>query len=412
MTSRRVRSIDPIRVVLVVIGGLALCWLSIAVTMSNVATGASPLLALRVWPWSSSAASALAEQDIVTATARSQEEARYYASDALARSPVDARAARVLGLFDALRARNRAAQFAFYYAQRLSRRDLPTQMWLIEQSVDQNDIPSALSHYHIAMRTSQTSRAILIPVLADAAENPAVAKPLAQLLRQRPNWWLDFYDSAVPKISSPISLALIVSALHFNPADPLEGARLRQGMQRLVALDAVDAAYHIYRKAFVAQNQAAVLIRNGGFESGVGLPPFDWQFSDSPDHQGIIEPRDGSHGSAALSIAGTSSGEVARELLMLPPGQYKLSFLIGAVRGDATQHPDAMIVCLRGAEILAFRFPATPTPQVITKTLGIPDKACRTQWLIISSNGSSEVSDPPWIDDITIRAVGRSVGRS
>lgn len=97
---------------------------------------------------------------------------------------------------------------------------------------------------------------------------------------------------------------------------------------------------------------------------------------------------------------------------MLPPGQYKLSFLIGAVRGDATQHPDAMIVCLRGAEILAFRFPATPTPQVITKTLGIPDKACRTQWLIISSNGSSEVSDPPWIDDITIRAVGRSVGRS
>ncbi|MCB8835101.1 hypothetical protein LJD42_26475, partial [Escherichia coli] len=140
----------------------------------------------------------------------------YYASDALARSPVDARAARVLGLFDALRARNRAAQFAFYYAQRLSRRDLPTQMWLIEQSVDQNDIPSALSHYHIAMRTSQTSRAILIPVLADAAENPAVAKPLAQLLRQRPNWWLDFYDSAVPKISSPISLALIVSALHFN----------------------------------------------------------------------------------------------------------------------------------------------------------------------------------------------------
>ncbi|MCE3590439.1 hypothetical protein LXJ59_28020, partial [Escherichia coli] len=108
-------------------------------------------------------------------------------------------------------------------------------------------------------------------------------KPLAQLLRQRPNWWLDFYDSAVPKISSPISLALIVSALHFNPADPLEGARLRQGMQRLVALDAVDAAYHIYRKAFVAQNQAAVLIRNGGFESGVGLPPFDWQFSDSPD---------------------------------------------------------------------------------------------------------------------------------
>lgn len=375
--------------------------------MSNVLAVAAPLLAHRVWPWSSSAASALAEQAIATAAGRSREKAWRYASDALARSPVDARAAGVLGLLRVSSGRPRAAQLSFSYSQRLSRRELQTQMWFIEQSVAENDVQSALDHYNIAMQTSRASRALLLPVLEDAAENPAVAKPLSQLLQRRPNWWLDFYDTAIPNISSPASLMVLISALHFNPADPLENARLRQGMQRLVTLGAVGSAYHIYQRALGIQSPAAVLLRNGGFEGGAGLPPFDWQLSDNPDYQGIIEPRDGSKGSASLSITGTSSGEVARQLLMLAPGHYEFSLLVGEVGSDTSQNPSSTIVCLGGVKVMNFQFPSAPKPQIISKYLDIPDEACSAQWLIISSNGNRELADPPWVDDIAIRAAVR-----
>ena len=43
----------------------------------------------------------------------------------------------------------------------MSRRDLPTQLWLIEENVNRNNVPGALRHYDVALRTSLSSHELL-----------------------------------------------------------------------------------------------------------------------------------------------------------------------------------------------------------------------------------------------------------
>src|SRR3546814_17422634 len=60
------------------------------------------------------------------------------------------------------------------YSQTLSRRDLRTQLMAIELAVARDDIPSALRHYDIALRTKKNAPDLLFPVLTSALTNPTI----------------------------------------------------------------------------------------------------------------------------------------------------------------------------------------------------------------------------------------------
>ncbi|MEG8026197.1 hypothetical protein QP162_20825 [Sphingomonas aurantiaca] len=133
---------------------IVLLWLSVAVSFEGVFARRDPVVALRWAPWSAQAkivqSTALAT-DTATDTAGSAAtatgagtaadpatiaKARTLAQQALDRSPVQASAARAIGVA-ALSARDNAtAGRAFTYAARLSRRDLPTELYWIEIQCD------------------------------------------------------------------------------------------------------------------------------------------------------------------------------------------------------------------------------------------------------------------------------------
>ena len=114
--------------------------------------------------------------------------ARTLALAALRRDPTMAPAWRLLALAASMQGREREAARLFHFAERLSRRDLPTQLWLIEESVSRNDIPGALRHYDIALRTSLASPELLFPVLTRASGDNNVVGPLGTLLASDPPW--------------------------------------------------------------------------------------------------------------------------------------------------------------------------------------------------------------------------------
>ena len=60
----------------------------------------------------------------------------------------------------------------FHFASSLSRRDVPTQLWLIEDAVRKNDIPGALSHYDAALRSSLASQQISAATSSAAPMRP------------------------------------------------------------------------------------------------------------------------------------------------------------------------------------------------------------------------------------------------
>ena len=76
----------------------------------------------------------------------------------------------------------------FGLIERMSRRDLPTQVWLIEERVRRDDIAGALRHYDIALRTGPEASERLFPVLIAATANDGIVGPLTALLRTDPPW--------------------------------------------------------------------------------------------------------------------------------------------------------------------------------------------------------------------------------
>lgn len=392
---------------LLILGGAtALGLLSVAVTASTTLSGSAPELALTLWPASSAAAARKAEVLTTTGDPGRMAEAGELARRALLRQPLDATAARTLSIVAAQTGRADDAEQMLALAEWLSRRDALTQVALIEAKVAKGDVVGALVHYDRAMRTSVSTRAILLPVLVPAADNPQIARQVATLLRGRPWWWQDFFDRYSQVGTNSASLAAITAALDFRPSVAAEAERLSIAINRLIGLGDVDRAGRLYARVRPGPGLAATL-RDGGFENDAPLPPFEWTYVTSDERAGIREYRDGASGKVALSLTGTEAGIVARQLLTLAPGRYALSARIGETGADTAARPFVTLACLD----------TRPTSGVVLKTAVLPaavratawwmafeiPRSCRMQWLSISVSGNLDTTTTtPWIDDMRI----------
>lgn len=391
------------RIALVLSLALLLLLLSVALTMSLVLRQNSGQT-LRWWPGAEAAARRSADLlRLSPPTSNDVSAARRLATNALAKEPANAAAARDLGLVYSLQGNAAAAARAFAYAERMSRRDLPTQLALIESRVQAGDVAGALKHYDRAMRVSLESRDMLMPTLVRAAQDPVVADVLKTIVAARPNWWPRFTDALVGQSEGADAIARILVALDLNPADAEQGRQLGIGLRHMVDLGAVPQAYALYRQVRKFPGRRMPLLRDGNFEAAGLLTPFEWQLTEAADRQAIREAREGAEGQFALSLYGDRAGEVARELMVLAPGTYRLSGLAGSVAADAPQ-PSVAVVCAKDAMVLT----SIPLPRgAQTRFSGnfqVP-AGCTAQWLFVSIAGSLDRQvDAPWIDAIDVRA--------
>lgn len=393
-------------IVLVVAG----IWFSTAVTLGQVIGDSNPEKAL-VWGNSAEAQATMAQTILQqgrpgrTDLAR----ARRMAEGALLREPVNVAAARSLALVAGLSNDRRKTARLMHYAESLSRRDALTQFWLIEEKVERNDIDGALRHYDRALRSSPASRDTLLPILVQASADPAIARPLAALLAARPAWWEDFTDKLLTEGNAPATMTHIVRRLRLNPDDEMETLRLRMAMDRLVDLRAHRRAYEVYRQARGGTEASRSLVRDGGFEGEGGLPPFEWRLSEEPSLGAIRELRpDGAAGMALSLIADSGrSGEVARQLLVLPAGSYELSALAGNIAEDRLARPVISVTCAGGQPVLVRLIPPTgpASGATVRQRFTVPAGNCAGQWLSISIGAGLEAqgSSPAWIDSIALR---------
>jgi hypothetical protein len=321
------------------------------------------------------------------------------AQAALQREPVNAVAARTLGLLAARRGDEAQANRLMRYSEMLSRRDLWTQLWMIESNVQRNDIGEALRHYDRALRTSDSAKELLFPILLDAAASPAVTPQLGRLLAARPAWWEDFVTRLVTEGRSSMAIEAIALALRLDPAIPPERSLLAAAVNRLTQLGDYQRALDLYRRAGGAGN---VLVRNGDFEAESRFAPLDWVLSDSNGAGGMMQPGlPGGKGLLMVVEAGSPGGTVARQLLVLPAGAYRFSALAGRVSGE--DRPRVTLACIRtNATLFDLRLPPSgPAGQAISQEFTVGGAACPAQWLIITAPQPTG-DEGPWIDRISV----------
>jgi len=387
--------------------GIGLAWLSLAVTADQVLGRRSPDTAVQLGTGGAAARAALANREVQPggATARLAD-ARDLAVRALAREPVSVPAVRALGTAAALGGDLTRANRLFGYAEQLSRRDLTTQLWLIEEQVRRGDVRGALVHYDRALRTSRPARSILFPVLATAASDPDITASLSRIMARRVAWGPDFLAvMAETPDASPDALGRLLIAARLRPDMPGEMVPLGAALARLIAAGHYEQGYAAYRRAVGAR--APEPVRDGGFEAAGVLPPFDWSLADETDLSASREPKqDGSGLELVLRATDGRSGDLARQLLLLAPGTYRLGVTASGAASDSVIRAAVVVACAGAGGGERLRLPLSATSRArLHGDFTIP-AGCRAQWLTITAP-SGLGADPVTVDDLRIDAPRR-----
>ena len=327
------------------------------------------------------------------------------AQDAFRRDPTALRAVTGFAFTAALRRDQRRADAIFGYAERLSRRDPETQLWLIEHSVRQNDIPGALSHYDKILRTAPAAWPNLFPILIDASSNPPIADALNRMLRTNPIWGHDFLLHLADSTTDARAIYNVSRGL-LRPEPERQHEVIVPLLKRLVTLGRPDLGRRAFEAAVGADAQSGTLVRDGEFRNARGLPPFDWDYTDDGQLNPERRPREGAPNAFALYLPASppQDGQSARQLLRLAPGSYQVRAMIGAVPQDEHQRPYLRVYCAETQErtLLHADFPvAAPA---MAGRFSVPAN-CPNQWLSIWVRGDLDTSAPasPWIGSIAVR---------
>lgn len=412
-TKRVLTAAVVLRTALVLAGAAALLWFSAALTLSLVLAKANPDVAIAWWSLeadarASAAAAILTQGQTPADIARAAD----LAEGALRREPVNAVAARTLGMVAAFRGDTARAGRLMTYAESLSRRDVPTQLWMIESSVTRNDIPGALLHYDRALRTSPRMGDTLLPILVQASAAPGVTPHVAELVGRRPLWWSVFAQRLIMESQSPAPMRLILARIGLDPATQGERELLNLAISRLADLGDYPGAYALYAQAKGEAGRRVEPLRDGEFQQDLRLALFDWVLVDDPGLGAIRQPRAGEAEDQALFLVSDQgrSGEVARQMLLLPPGRYRLTMRIGDIQGDELTRPSLTLRCAGASpQILsASRLPVTPTAgRSIEQDFTVPAAGCAAQWIAFGINsGLEEQRGRPWLDSLAVRHLG------
>lgn len=370
---------------------------SCLLSLSIVSAQADPALATRLWPANSIAQANLAATLFAEdPSPKGAAKAAIPASLALARQPGNVVAARTMAGIEAARNHSSVSLQWLIYAQSLSRRDLVTQLMLIETKVSAGDVPGALLHYDRAMRVFQSSWPTLFPILFSAAADPVVRPQLIAMLNRRPGWFIPFMSQFTAGATPFATIYPVVRAIRFDPAVPQDRELLAHAIRK-----GADAGNYAQARALLPQGGRASP-RNGDFEAAGSYPPFDWVLQDDGELSATIQTADDPDRGNVLTLTAQNgrSGEVARQLLLLAPGRHAITLRSGALPSDANARPEVRITCAASKkEALRWRLSGSG----VVRQAFIISPGCDAQWLAISIAAASDGStSQPWIDDLRV----------
>ncbi|TGX50366.1 hypothetical protein E5A73_18320 [Sphingomonas gei] len=349
--------------------------------IANIADNNAPSRALRFYPFHGDA---LANQAFNTLqggrpadVARAEELARR----AFYRDPTSVAAVRTLGLIQDVRGKRNRASRVLGHALALNRRDLVTHLWLIEYNVQRGDAVGALRHYDMALRTSAAAHPILMPILIEASSDPGIRAPLTQFLAKRPAWASTFIREIIAK-ADPVDAAVDLERRLGRAGAPFSAQQDEDLAVRLVAEERfVTAAQLMNRNA----DPATVIDPGFDFRKRAGV--FSWALQSTYSlgaGEDLATSNQADHVLSIFSAPG-QGGEVARQLLMLKPGRYRIS---STANGLTLVPPDQgrwVVSCAgrNGRDIVTLNLLGGSGSQTGANAFEVPDLGCVAQWIAL-----------------------------
>ena len=272
----------------------------------------------------------------------------------------------------------------------------------------QNDIAGALRHYDAALRTTPNSGEQLLPILVSASAEPAVAAALVPLLAGNPPWRRNFLVALYENVPPGDRVVPLLEGLYrdrpVTETDAVGGV-----VAQLIDRREFGAAWRVYRLLPGRAAPGSALLRNSGFEGTAPLAPFDWHLEARSELEAQQRPINsgGAHPALVIHADTGHSGQVARQLLLLPAGTYSLVARAGTIESLAPASLGWQIVCLDGQATRLADFdipPLTASARGHRVDFRVPS-GCPAQWLLLTAeaDGDTPGGADGWVDSAAIR---------
>lgn len=324
------------------------------------------------------------------ADAAARERADGLARRALLQEPMAVVAAATLGLNAQVRGDVAGARRMFGYAGRLSRRDLQTHVWAIEDAVARGDVPAALRHYDMALRTSREAPDLLFPILGSAIAEPSVRAALVTTMTHAPVWPGNFIDYVSgngpdPLVTAQFFVELRRAGLAIPPG---AGATI---VSTLISKGRIAAAWRYY--ASTRRDADPRRSRDPDFsEQPITPSPFDWvTISDAGINTSIQRGING--GVLDFSAPTSVGGPVVQQMQMLPAGRYRLEGRGTGIDQAPGALPYWVLTCGDGREAGRVVVPNSTMDPKGTPFAGeiVVPSGCATQTLVLMLRASDKV---------------------
>ena len=307
------RGARMLKAVPVVLAACALAGLVVQNATVAALSGTDPDTASSIWPGHPAADVAVATREIAFASGKGQAvPATTFAllERVARRAPLDPQPYIVAGIRAQLAGEARQADRAFLAARARNPRSLPARYFLAASRLQQGNV-DGLRDVAAITRLEPHGGQSLVPYLADLARRPQTRAAMLEMFAKNP----PIRAAVLTAMASDPANARLVVALG-QTLDPQEAPWLQSMLATLVAKRQYGQAKSLWER--ISGTRLSGLF-DGDFRNAAALPPFNWELTSSS--LGLAERRSGR---LQLMFYGQDSGTLARQLLLLSPGRYRL----------------------------------------------------------------------------------------
>jgi hypothetical protein len=391
---RGLSGIRIVRIVAAAVAVLTLGWWAVKAAVVNYYVPRNVFVAARVAPGDPRAAMRLAMYEFEQRNGRVEEADRQRALAALARSALADEPFLLAAVTAATRHDEAREEALLTESRRRNPRSRYTRLLLLDLYFRHARSAEAGAELAVLSRLIPGAGGALVPELSRLARDPKTRPGLAEMLRRNP----DIRDLTLANLAARETPELVVSLAGEagSGADPTHPPHWQSVLLvRLIDAGDIDGAYRLWLAATrVPGDPAMKAIYDPDFAGAPGAAPFNWELSSDGD--GTAER---ARGGLQVDYYGRSSKALARQLLILKPGAYKLQLRAeGAAKGDGTRLVWS-IACVGGKDPLV-RVPLTDigtAPKMLGASFAVP-AGCRAQWLVLQG----EPGDVPSEQNATI----------
>lgn len=307
--------------------GLVVCaiWLAWQIVLAALAPRLPAMTAVQLSPGSAGVLARAAEASMAAGDA---DNAAWFARRSLAIAPLNVVAMRTLAQAEAESDLALALEMMTIAAD-WSLRDDIAHGWLFTERLKRGQVSTALAHADVLARRRPDAQPRLIEFLLTAsAADPRLVELVRERLETRPPWRTAFFGAPAANDAQAAAKAQLAIAL--------AGAGSLNKPERAALYNALFAEerFGLLKDVRTSLEPEAPYLLGEAFDNGEDHAPFGWILSPSPGW--TVERRPGADGTALhITYDGFSGGVALQQLLLLPEGQFQLSWAADGAAGEA-----------------------------------------------------------------------------